>query len=226
MKPDTNHLGQYLRALREERGFSNIREYVQHYNLPVGYVYYTEIESGKKYLALETARQLCQALDADSLSFHSQLLKDILPTEVQDDFLNLIPLSKNTDPVEMASKQEALRDAYQRNMLSRINQTANSMTKEAETLFADKRTCAERITAETLQALNYMNESIVPDPTASNCFFGIAGLSKQKQQDLARLIADLRAEFDAYHQQSTEESQVMAIAFSPIKPYMLQSSVD
>ncbi len=100
MKPDTNYLGQFLKALREERGFENIREYVQHYNLPVGYVYYTEIEAGKKYLALATARQLCEALDAEMLAFfYVQLLKDILPQEVQKDVLNLIPRPARIRPV-------------------------------------------------------------------------------------------------------------------------------
>lgn len=297
MKPDTNYLGQFLKALREERGFGNIREYVQHYNLPVGYVYYTEIESGKKYLALETANQLCQALDADYLSFHSHLLKDILPTEIQNDFLNLIPLSNYSDPLQRESKQEALRDAYQRNLLSRLNLTTEYMTKEAEAFFVnnpdlmplvaaiyctetttalalketaerlgismpieeilanfenfavakisqgqdqtkivhrlsdmimthDKRTGAQRVSAETLKALSGADISVLPDPNASNCFYGVVGLSKQKQQEVSRLIADLRAEFDSYHQTSTDELQVMTVAFSPIKQYMIQSSTD
>jgi transcriptional regulator with XRE-family HTH domain len=297
MKPDTNHLSSFLKALREERGFGNIREYVQYYNLPVGYVYYTEIESGKKYLSLETANQLCQALNADPLSFYSYLLKDILPSEIQNDFLNLLPLSNISDPLQIENKQKVLRDAYQRNMLSRLNLTARSMNKEAETFFVNnpdlmpllgaiyctetttdlalketaerlgismpigeilanfenlsvikisqgpdqtkivhrlsttitpgnQKTGAQRITVETLKALSDADLSAIPDPNASNCFYGVVGLSKQKQQDVSLLIADLIAEFNSYHQTAEGELQLMTVAFSPIKQYMIQSAVN
>lgn len=213
MKPDTNFLGEYLKALREERGFNNIREYVRHYNLPVGYVYYTEIESGKKYLALETGRQLCEALNADILSFYSQLLKDILPEEVQDNFLNLIPLAKNVDPKELADKQLALKNAYQKFVLARINQKVGTMPKETQ---------AQRVTEETIKTLREMNGHKIPDPHASNCFYGVAGLTKEKQHELARLIADLSAEFESY-QTPGEEPQLLALSLAPINNNSRQS---
>lgn len=209
MKPDTNYLGEYLKALREGRGFSNIREYVRHYNLPVGYVYYTEIESGKKYLALETGKQLCDALNADILAFYSQLLKDILPAEVQDDFLNLIPLSKNLDPKEAANKQLALRAAYQNYVLAHIHGTANSVSKEAE---------AQCVIAETIKTIEEMNSSKIPDPHAPNCFSGIVGLNKDKQEELSRLIADLMTEFQSYHLPN-EQQQLLALSFAPLEKY-------
>lgn len=208
MKPDTNYLGQFLKALREQRGFENTHEYVKHYKLPVSYVYYTEIESGKKYLGLERAKQLCEALEADLFLFYSQLLKDILPAETQNDFLALLPLSKHSDPQEIAQKEIILREAYQRRLVSQLNFTANMANSKTDT--------AQRLTAETLQTIDDVDPNSPPNPNSSNTFYGVVGLSKQKQEHLARLIADLCAEFDSYDQHASEESQLLGIAFSPI----------
>lgn len=207
MKPTTNYLGEFLQALREQRGFANIREYVRHYKLRVGYVYYTEIEAGKKYLALETAKQLCESLDADFLLFYSNLLKDILPNEVQNDFLNLIPLSKNADPNEIARKEAALKTAYQNHVLACLTQTRDSSTATLN---------AHQLISETQTTIKDINGSLIPNPHTPNYFYGIVGLNKQKQEELARLIADLRVEFDSYNDPSAHQSQVMAIALSPI----------
>lgn len=130
-KPNQTHLGQFLRSLREGRGYESIQEYVRHYQLPVSYVYYTELEAGKKRIALETAKQLCDALSADTLSFNYHLLQDILPTEVQADFLNLIPVHVS-DEDKQANKTQKIKEAYQKIQLSRIGLAIGYMTEEAE----------------------------------------------------------------------------------------------
>jgi transcriptional regulator with XRE-family HTH domain len=115
------HLGQFLQTLREERGFQSIQEYVRRYKLPVSYVYYTEVESGKKRIALETSKQLCAALEADQTSFYYHLLKDILPKDIQADFLSRIPIQQILDKQEKENKAQSINMAYRKNQLSRMN---------------------------------------------------------------------------------------------------------
>lgn len=129
-KPST-YVGQFLRSLREQRGFENIHEYVRQYQLPVSYVYYTELESGKKRIAQETAKQLCAALKTDSLSFFYHLLKDILPTDIQPDFLDLIPV-QISDKSEQAGKTQKVIESYQKLQLSMLGLDLGRMTNEAE----------------------------------------------------------------------------------------------
>ncbi|MBX9771661.1 MAG: helix-turn-helix domain-containing protein [Candidatus Obscuribacterales bacterium] len=134
-KSKPSHLGQFLRLLREQRGYDSIQDYAQKYQLPVSYAYYTEIESGKKKIAPETSKQLCEALEVDFVSFYYHLLQDILPAEIQDDYLNLVPLHKVTDRQELANREARIKEAYQKNQLSRLSSANSIMSEQAEAYF-------------------------------------------------------------------------------------------
>ena len=75
------------------RGYNNVNEYLRKYQLPISYVYYRDIEIGKRKIGLESARVLCEALQVDYRVFYSHLLKDLLPPDVMDYFVHLIPQS-------------------------------------------------------------------------------------------------------------------------------------
>lgn len=77
------------------RGYTNVNEYLRKYQLPISYVYYRDIEIGKRKIGLESAKMLCEALKVDYRVFYSHLLKDLLPEQVMDCFLNLIPQTDN-----------------------------------------------------------------------------------------------------------------------------------
>lgn len=134
-KPTQTHLGQFLRNLREQRGYDSIQEYARQYQLPVSYVYYTEIESGKKKISLETSKELCDALDVDLISFYYHVLKDVLPVDIQNDFLSLVPLHKITDPSELNDKANRIQQAYQKNQLSKLSSATSSMPKKGDVFF-------------------------------------------------------------------------------------------
>lgn len=89
------HLGNYLRETRLSRGYTNVNEYLRKYQLPISYVYYRDIEIGKRKIGLESAKVLCEALKVDYRVFYSHLLKDLLPDEVMDYFVHLIPQADN-----------------------------------------------------------------------------------------------------------------------------------
>ncbi len=73
------------------RGYTNVNEYLRKYQLPISYVYYRDIEIGKRKIGLESAKVLCEALHVDYRVFYTHLLKDLLPAEVIDNFVHLIP---------------------------------------------------------------------------------------------------------------------------------------
>lgn len=135
-KSKSTHLGQFLRTIREQRGYESIQEYARQYQLPVSYVYYTEIESGKKSISLESSKQLCEALEVDSIAFYYHVLKDILPENLQDDFLSLVPLHKVTDPQDLTKKSTQIKQAYQKNQLSRLSSATSAMPEEGDLFFA------------------------------------------------------------------------------------------
>lgn len=293
IKHTPTHLGQFLRSLRQSRGYDSIQEYVQKYNLPVSYVYYTELEAGKKRIALETAKQLCDALSADTLSFHYHLLQDILPTEVQADFLNLIPVHISNENVQ-AIKTQKIKESYQKIQLSRLGLAVGYMTEEAEAYLyenshlmplvaiiycvpsttqrevtkiatrlgiadsideiiakfeqfgivkteenltngskrisriydlvvtQDQRIIGDRVKFETQLTVAKNQETLLGGPDQSSCFYGIVGLSKKKQEELAACIADIDTEFKAYHDsQSVADPQLMTIIFSKAAEYSI-----
>lgn len=289
-KPKPTHLGQFLRNLREQRGYDSIQEYARQYQLPVSYVYYTEIESGKKKISLETSKELCEALDVDLISFYYHVLKDILPKDIQDDFLTLVPLHKVTDPDELSERADRVQDAYQKNQLSRLSSATSSMPEEADVFFSkhpdlhslvaaiycvscttdveiakvakqigitmpvdeiiakfqdlgiievtegnprlikklydiivtnDQRAIAGIIKTETERVIEHNDITWTGSPNQASCFYGIVGLTKEKQKEFRALLADLDAEFDSYHQKDSDaEPQLMTVIFSPAKQYM------
>lgn len=135
-KPKPTHLGQFLRTIREQRGYESIQEYARKYHLPVSYVYYTEIESGKKSISLDSSKPLCEALEVDLVSFYYYVLKDILPDDVQDDFLSLVPFRTVTVPEDLTKKTAQITQAYQKNQLSRLSSAISYMPEEADLFFA------------------------------------------------------------------------------------------
>ncbi|MBX9879392.1 MAG: helix-turn-helix transcriptional regulator [Candidatus Obscuribacterales bacterium] len=289
-KPKPTHLGQFLRNLREQRGYDSIQEYARQYQLPVSYVYYTEIESGKKKISLETSKELCEALDVDLISFYYHVLKDVLPQDIQDDFLSLVPLHKVTDPDELAAKANQIQQAYQNNQLSRLSSATSSMPEAGDTFFSkhpelhslvasiycvscttdvelekvakqigitmpieeiidkftnlgiidvtegkprlikklydiivtnDQRALSNIVRTETDRLIENNDISWTASANEASCFYGIVGLTKEKQKEFRALLADLDAEFDSYHQKNSEaEPQLMTVIFSPAKQYM------
>jgi len=294
IKQSQTHLGRFLSTLREQRGYESIQEYVRHYQLPVSYVYYTEIESGKKRLSLETSKQLYIALEADQTSFYYHLLRDILPDNIQTEFLNRIPIQQVLDKKEKTSKAQSIKEAYQKNQLSRLNRkivyvsdeaddylkanpllnslisaiycVPSTSDKELEQLAIrlgisdpieailskfeelelikivdandkqyriisrlhdivvtnDRSIFAKAIESETRHAVTETAQASVAGADQANCFYGMIGLTKQKQEELRMHIADLDAEFDAYHLKDADGMpQLMTIVFSPAREYSL-----
>lgn len=79
----TKYLGTYLRDVRLGRKKDNIQEYLNEYNVhAITESYYRAIESGKKYIKMDTALELCRELDVDENSFFYCLLKDALEPSV------------------------------------------------------------------------------------------------------------------------------------------------
>lgn len=135
--PQSSHLGQYLRLLRESRGYENIHEYVRKYKLPFSYVYYTELETGKRRIGLQACQSLCQALDANVPSFFYHMLQDVLPDGVKEEFLARIPLDEVFDAHDQENKEQQIKDAYRKQLRARLNLDTCVMSEEAETYFVE-----------------------------------------------------------------------------------------
>lgn len=80
-------LGMYLRTLRLSRGFDSVNEYLRKYSLPITAAYYRDLESGRKSIGIDTAEQICQALEADIHAFYYHLLSDVIPLRVVDNLV-------------------------------------------------------------------------------------------------------------------------------------------
>lgn len=76
-----SHLGKFLLDLRLSRGHQNIKAYVQEFAIPISSTYYRDLELGKKQVSTETAKVLCDALQANETEFYRCLLKDIIPEQ-------------------------------------------------------------------------------------------------------------------------------------------------
>ncbi len=118
-QPGTN-LGNFLRETRLSRGYTNVNEYLRKYQLPISYVYYRDIEIGKRKIGLESAKVLCAALHVDYRVFYTHLLKDLLPKDVMDSFVHLIPQNNGTH--EVADQTKELK-----NMLVETKQSAKQL---------------------------------------------------------------------------------------------------
>lgn len=133
----STHLGNYLRSVRMSRGYTNVNEYLRSYKLPITYVYYREIEIGKRKLGLETAKSLCGALQVDSKAFYYHLLKDILPAEVTEHFKNMLPARQRLSREELADEKESMDRAYRSSLLDALRLNFNILEKEAATYFQE-----------------------------------------------------------------------------------------
>lgn len=77
----SSHLGKFLLDLRLSRGHHNIKAYVQEYKVPISSTYYRDLELGKKQVSTETAKILCDALQAEENNFYNSMLRDIIPAK-------------------------------------------------------------------------------------------------------------------------------------------------
>lgn len=131
------HLGNYLRQVRLNRGYTNVNEYLRCYKLPITYVYYREIEIGKRKLGLETARSLCEALEVDNKAFYYHLLKDILPADVTQHFKHLLPSRQRMSDEELTLEKESTDQAYRNSFLNALRLNFTLLEKEAARYFKD-----------------------------------------------------------------------------------------
>lgn len=134
-KRNATKLGLFLCSVRQSRGYSNINEYLRNYSLPISDVYYREIESGKRQVAMETASQLCEALQIDYADFYYYLLKDILPQEVESAFTTAMPPQPDLDQAALDIKKQKVQQAYQKNFVDRLKQRVGYMNAETEAYF-------------------------------------------------------------------------------------------
>ncbi len=117
MKQVSSHLGKFLLDLRLSRGHQNIKAYVQEYALPISSTYYRDLELGKKQVSTDTAKVLCDALQAEESKFYRCFLQDIIPAKA----LSMLTASSITeqDNIEKSAvladqildKQELLAEA-------------------------------------------------------------------------------------------------------------------
>jgi len=133
----STHLGNYLRSVRLNRGYTNVNEYLRSYKLPITYVYYREIEIGKRKLGLETARSLCEALDVDSKAFYYHLLKDILPGDVTEHFKHMLPAGQRLSGEELAQEKQSIDEAYRTSFLDALRLNFTMLEKEATKYFKE-----------------------------------------------------------------------------------------
>lgn len=108
---------------------------MRNYLLPISAVYYREIESGKRKIALESASQLCEALQIDYADFYYYLLKDILPPQVESAFTSLMPPQPELDQMAQETKKQKVQQAYQKNFVDRLKQRVGYMNAETEAYF-------------------------------------------------------------------------------------------
>jgi transcriptional regulator with XRE-family HTH domain len=107
-KTDSNYFGQFLRALRLSRGFTNINEYLRRYPLSISTVHYRYLESGSRKVGVDAAQELCTELQADAKSFYHNLLKDWLPEGFMAFFVGL------SDDEQSAQAREVYQKAVMR----------------------------------------------------------------------------------------------------------------
>lgn len=114
------NLGGYLYSERIRRKQENISAYISDYHLNISESYYRDLETGRKIARIETAKELCQALELDTTEFFFHLLKDVLPESV---FETLIKPSQKaiftsaSDEIERLTRQlNTVRKAYKRQL--------------------------------------------------------------------------------------------------------------
>lgn len=107
---NNNHFGRYLSELRHSRGYTNTNEYLRKYPLAMSSVHYRHLESGNRKISIDSARELCQALQADAKVFYCNLLRDCLPEEFMDFFATL---SRDKNLPSTVEDRDTLRQKYQ-----------------------------------------------------------------------------------------------------------------
>lgn len=123
----SSYFGKYLSELRLSRGYTNTNEYLRRYPVQMSNVHYRHLESGNRKISIETAKDLCEALQADAKIFYFNLLKDSLPEEFMDFF---VPLSRDKDSVDLS--RECMKVQYQ---------TAVMRALDSQVLFPSSEAC-------------------------------------------------------------------------------------
>lgn len=119
------------------RGYTNVNEYLRSYKLPITYVYYREIEIGKRKLGLETAKSLCEALNVDRKAFYYHLLKDILPGDVTEHFKHMLPAGQRLNGQELAQDKQSIDEAYRTSLLNALRLNFTVLENEATRYFKE-----------------------------------------------------------------------------------------
>ncbi|MBX9771662.1 MAG: hypothetical protein K2X29_09840 [Candidatus Obscuribacterales bacterium] len=117
-EPAKNSFGAYLKELRRSRGFANINEYLRSYPVPMSHVHYRHLESGNRNTSIDSAKELCEALRADTKVFYFNLLKDWLPEEFMDFF---VTLSSEANSPQSKAERESVKRKYQKAVMQALD---------------------------------------------------------------------------------------------------------
>lgn len=99
-----NSFAEFLRANREKKGPSNISAFYRRYRLPITENYYRDLEAGRRIISIDLASELCRALEVDECVFYASLLKDLLPSDVQE----LLLPSRDSQIIDNSFSEEEL----------------------------------------------------------------------------------------------------------------------
>lgn len=116
----TQYLGKYLRDVRLERKADNIQDYLQKHKVHViSESYYRAVESGKNNIKIDTALELCHALELDANSFFYCLLKDILDENVFEALIKPKIIDNSAERVfeAMRKKLDMYHHAFKKNFV-------------------------------------------------------------------------------------------------------------
>lgn len=110
----TTALGNFLFQLRRSRGYSSVNEYLRKYYLPISHVHYRHLEAGSRKISIESAKVLCDGLQACPKEFYYHFLKDWLPSELMDCFVSLSGGQHDFDDAKVAKRKSAtpMKDKY------------------------------------------------------------------------------------------------------------------
>lgn len=116
-----NSFGRYLSRLRAARGFSNTNEYLRQYPVPMSSVHYRHLESGNRKVSIDAAKDLCEALQADTKVFYFNLLRDWLPNEFMDFFVSMDCDPVTSDgPADLAEVKQRYQEAVMRTLSAQV----------------------------------------------------------------------------------------------------------
>jgi hypothetical protein len=154
----------HLRSLRLSRGFDSVNEYLRKYSLPITAAYYRDLESGRKSIGIDTAEQICHALDADMHAFYYNLLSDVIPLRVID---NLVPPeSKDVDEKDEGKVETYHTYAWDPARTLQIDsETAKFFENNIELLNSALFICGNDVHGVTVEALQkFLHHSNIPAP--------------------------------------------------------------